>query len=162
MSTNRILKNGLAACAAVFLTAMAACSSGGRVNTSDDGLAIHGYDPVAYFTLERPTPGDATITYDYAGAVWRFASTKHRDAFTKNPERYAPAYGGFCAYAMARGSRADIDPAAWKIVNGKLYLNYDADIQAEWEADRSAMIARADRAWAELLARQAAREKDGK
>lgn len=116
-------------------------------------IAIHGYDPVAYFTAGRPTEGKDEITFSWQGAVWRFATPENRDLFAKDPGRYAPQYGGYCAYAVSQNSTADIDPRAWKIVNNKLYLNYDLDIQKKWESNRDAFIVAADKNWPALKAK---------
>ncbi len=130
------LATGLAASAAL----------GGEINDVD-GPAIKGYDPVAYFTATRPVEGSAQFTSVYKGATFRFASAANRDAFAAAPERYAPQYGGFCAYGAAGGYKAVIDPAAYSIVDGKLYLNYNKRIQTSWNQDQSGYIAKADRQW---------------
>ena len=116
----------------------------------DDGVAIHGYDPVAYFKAGNPKKGSASFQHTWKGATWWFASAAHRDAFVSDPEKYAPQYGGYCAYAVAKGSTADIDPDAWKIVDGRLYLNYNKKIQQKWEKDQASFITKADAAWPKL------------
>src|SRR3546814_1694466 len=98
---------------------------------SEDGLAIHGYDPVAYFTDGKPVEGKAEFTHSYEGTVWRFATAANRDAFAADPALYAPQYGGYCAWAVAQGSPAPTDPAAWPIEGGKLSLNYSLSVQEE-------------------------------
>jgi YHS domain-containing protein len=128
----------LGAAAAILAVGSATAAFAGEVNEVG-GLAIKGHDPVAYFTQSRPIPGQAQFTAAYKGATFRFASAQNRDLFQANPEAYAPQYGGFCAYATANGYKADIDPAAFKLVSGKLYLNYNADIQG--------YIAKADQNW---------------
>lgn len=115
-------------------------------------VAIEGTDPVAYFTDGKPVAGRPEFTAIYQGATWRFASAEHRDLFTANPARYAPQYGGYCAWAVSQGYTAGIDPKAWKIVDGKLYLNYSLDIQAQWAADVPGNIAKANANWPKLLA----------
>jgi len=115
------------------------------------GVAIEGYDPVAYFTDGRPVEGKKQFSHEWNGATWRFASAEHRDLFAAEPERYAPQYGGWCAYAVANNSTAGIDPEAWTIHDDKLYLNYDEEIQAKWLADRDAYIAQADVNWPKLV-----------
>lgn len=115
------------------------------------GVALDGYDPVAYFTDGKPTPGSKEHTVEWNGATWRFATAANRDAFAAEPAKYAPQYGGYCAYAVANGYTADIDPQAWSVVEGKLYLNYDKKVQATWEADRDAMIRNADANWPKLV-----------
>ncbi len=116
----------------------------------DGGAAIRGHDPVAYHLLRAPTRGDARFTHQWRGAAWRFANAAHRDMFAADPERLAPAYGGFCAWAVAEGYTAPIDPAAWAIVDGRLYLNYSRGVQRRWERDIPGNIARADQNWPRL------------
>ncbi len=133
-----------------------ACSnslSGGvdPVNKNDKGLALRGYDAVAYFTEGKPVAGRAEFQHKWNGAVWQFSSAANRDAFTKNTEKYAPQYGGYCAYAVSRGYTADGDPQVWKIVDGKLYLNYNQEARQLWEADISSNIAKGDENWPKFL-----------
>ena len=116
------------------------------------GVAIDGYDPVAYFTAGRPVEGSKEHSFEWEGATWRFASAENRGLFAKEPGKYAPQYGGYCAYAIANGYTADIDPDAWTIHEGKLYLNYDEKIEAKWRADKASFIAKADANWPKLLA----------
>src|SRR3970040_2455858 len=91
---------------------------------SDRNGAIRGHDPVAYFDQKGPVKGSKQFTHQWNGAAWYFASAENRDKFAAEPERHAPRYGGYCAYAVAQGYTADIDPSAWSIVDGTLYLNY--------------------------------------
>ena len=119
---------------------------------AEDGIAVRGTDVVAYVTDRRPVPGRAEFTHMWQGATWRFASAANRDRFAADPARYAPAYGGFCAYAVSEGYTATIDPAAWRIVDGRLYLNYDRSVQRRWEQDIPGRIARADTNWPSLAA----------
>jgi hypothetical protein len=121
------------------------------VNQTRAGLAIEGYDPVAYFTDGKPVAGRPGLEHAWQGATWRFASAEHRDLFAADPGKYAPQYGGYCAYAVAKGKTATIDPEAWSIVDGKLYLNYSLKIRATWEEDIPGYIAKADRNWPALL-----------
>ena len=111
------------------------------------GLAIRGTDPVAYFTEGRPVEGVAEHSFEYLGATWRFASAENKAAFEADPERYAPQYGGYCAWAVSQGYTASIDPEAWSIVEGRLYLNYSKEVMKTWLADRDGHIARADASW---------------
>ena len=128
-------------------------AAGGVVNASSfTGTAIEGYDPVAYFNAGRPVEGARAFAHDWMGATWYFASAENRDAFAAEPERYAPQYGGYCAWAVANGYTAKIDPAAWKIVDGKLYLNYSKEVQANWAADIPGNIAKGDANWPKLRA----------
>ncbi|MBA1148830.1 hypothetical protein H0Z60_17410 [Ectothiorhodospiraceae bacterium WFHF3C12] len=110
-------------------------------------VAVDGYDVVAYFTEGEAVEGSAEFSTQWRDAEWRFANQAHLDRFLEQPARYAPAYGGFCAYAVAQGTTAAGDPHHWTIHEDRLYLNYDAETQAKWEADREAHIAAADRNW---------------
>lgn len=114
-------------------------------------LAAGGYDAVAYFKAGRPVEGNAQFATDYKGATWRFASKENLDAFRANPAAYAPQYGGYCSWAVAQGYTASGDPQVWKIVGGKLYLNYDQSVQAKWEKDIPGFIAKADKNWPGVL-----------
>lgn len=114
-------------------------------------LAVGGYDAVAYFTDGMPVEGKKAFSFEYMGAEWRFANREHLDMFRANPEKYAPQYGGYCAWAMANGDFAKGDPEYWRIVEGKLYLNYDEKIQARWEKDIPGFIRSADARWPDVL-----------
>ena len=116
-----------------------------------DDLAVGGYDPVAYFTQGKPVQGQRSFEFRHKNATWRFSSAANLAAFKASPDRYAPQYGGYCAWAAAQGYTAKGDPNRWKIVNGKLYLNYDANIQRRWEADIPGFIARGDANWPQIL-----------
>jgi hypothetical protein len=137
----------------VTLVAMAATAFAGEpINTGFwSKLTLKGYDPVAYFTAHQPVEGSKDFTTDWNGATWRFVSAQDRDLFIKDPAKYAPQFGGYCAWAMTRGAEADIDPTCWKIVQGKLYLNYSKDIQQQWQQDIPGNIAKADAAWKALV-----------
>lgn len=111
------------------------------------GVAIRGYDPVAYFTIGKPVKGTAAHRFEYRGSVFLLSSAAHRAAFARDPEKYAPQYGGYCAFGVAGGYKAAIDPAAFSIVDGKLYLNYNRDVQKQWAKDAAGFIGKADRAW---------------
>ena len=113
-------------------------------------VAIKGYDPVAYFTRGEATKGTDAHSLSWEGATWHFASAEHRALFKASPERYAPQYGGHCAFAVAKGDLVKIDPEAWSIVNDKLYLNYSASIQRKWEAQQEQFIQQADARWPEI------------
>ena len=115
-------------------------------------LAVQGYDPVAYFTDGKAVEGSKDFEYEWMDARWRFASAAHREAFVKSPETYAPQYGGYCAYGVSDGHAVKIDPEAWKIVDGKLYLNYNKKVQQLWLADIPGFIKKADQNWPKLLA----------
>jgi hypothetical protein len=114
-------------------------------------LAVSGYDTVAYFTEHKALKGDSRFVAEVAGAQWQFVSAANRDAFIADPKRYAPQYGGYCAWAVAQGDTASSDPTLWKIVDDKLYLNYDAAVQKKWEGDIAGNILKADRNWPSVL-----------
>jgi YHS domain-containing protein len=115
------------------------------------GPAILGYDPVAYFTDGRPVKGRADVVAEWMGATWRFASTANRDRFKADPQMYAPQYGGYCAYGVSQGHLVGIEPDKFRIVDGKLYLNYNASVQATWAKDPAGYIKQADAKFAALL-----------
>ena len=112
--------------------------------------ALQGYDPVAYFEQGEAVKGSDDFTTEYIGATFKFASAADRDAFIADPAAYAPQYGGYCAWAMADGKYAKGDARYWRIVDGKLYLNYNAGIQKKWEKDVPGFISKADTHWTEL------------
>ncbi len=114
-----------------------------------DGVALRGYDPVAYFQAGKPVKGSPEFKFEHQGSTFHFSSQASRDAFTANPSRYAPQYNGFCAFGMASGYKAATDPNAFTVVNDKLYLNYNADVQKQWSADVQGYVKKADSKWPE-------------
>lgn len=120
---------------------------------SDPAGAIRGYDPVAYFTEGKPVKGKTEFTHQWKGATWRFASAANRDRFAAAPEKYAPQYGGYCAYGVASGYAVKAEPDAWSVVDGKLYLNYDRNVQASWVKDVPGYVRKADANWPRALER---------
>ena len=154
MIRSRLSRRHVLAAAA---TLAAATFAGGPALAVDaffnsDGLAIQGYDPVAYFNEGKPVYGRDEFTHEHAGATWRFASAANRDAFAAEPARYAPQYGGYCAWAVSQGYTASTDPAAWHIEDGKLYLNYSKSVQSRWAKDIPGHITKADANWPDLKA----------
>jgi len=135
----------------VLVTIMATAAFGASpvdpVNKDRASVALRGFDPVAYFLQGKPVKGHADFNHQWNGATWHFASESSRDAFKKNPEQYAPQYGGYCSWAVSRGYTAAIDPEAWKIVDGKLFLNYSRGVQKKWEADIPGNIEKANDNW---------------
>ncbi|MGQ4646204.1 YHS domain-containing (seleno)protein [Lyngbya aestuarii] len=117
----------------------------------EGGIAIRGTDPVAYFQQGKPVQGKPQYTYQWANITWQFSSTQNRDLFASNPEKYAPQYGGFCAWAVSQNYTAGTDPNAWTIVNDKLYLNATKGVQSTWEKDIPGNIARANQNWPGIL-----------
>ena len=122
------------------------------------GIALDGYDVVAYFVSGRPIQGSAAFAHRWQGVTWHFATADNRDVFAKTPERYAPQFGGYCAYGVSRGYTVDVDPNAWSIVGGRLYLNYSKSVQRTWDKDRASYIQKAETNWPALAAKTAGQE----
>jgi YHS domain-containing protein len=138
----------------VFVLLLAAVAAAIFVTTANageffetDGVALRGHDAVSYFEDGRAVKGSAHYKAEYKGSAFLFSSQAHRDAFAAEPARYAPQYGGFCAYGMSKGYKAATDAAAFTVVNGKLYLNYNRDVQRQWSADAPGFVALADKQW---------------
>ncbi|MDX2034787.1 MAG: YHS domain-containing (seleno)protein [Blastocatellia bacterium] len=132
------------------LPALAGRAAVDPVNKNIFGTAVKGYDMVAYFKEGRPVKGKDEFVREWMGAKWYFSSAANRDEFAANPEKYAPQFGGYCAWAVGHGYTAGIDPAAWKIVDGKLYLNYSKDVQKMWEQDVPGWIKKGQENWPKL------------
>ena len=127
-------------------------SAEGVVNASSwTGTAIEGY-PVAYFEEGKPVEGASDYAYEWMDATWYFASPENRDLFAADPEKYAPQYGGYYAWAVANGYTAKIDPQAWAVVDDKLYLNYSLDVQKQWQEDVPGNITKANTNWPDIRA----------
>lgn len=144
----------LRAAAATLLLAMSATAAADKdpVYTGlFSSTALKGYDAVAYFTEGEPVRGDKDYAHEWNGATWLFSSAAHRDAFIADPERYAPQYGGYCAWAVSQGYTASGDPKVWAIVDGRLYVNYDEKIGRRWQQDTAGFIERADANWPRVL-----------
>ena len=120
----------------------------------DKGVAIEGYDVVSYFVEDEPQKGKSSISAKYLGVIYRFATKEHRDLFIKNPKKYMPEYGGWCAYAMgAKNEKVSMDPKNYKIVDGKLYLFYKgffSDTLEDWNEDEENLKRKADKNWSEV------------
>lgn len=114
-------------------------------------VAIEGYDPVAYFTQNKAVEGSKKYEYEWMGAKWRFSSAEHQQMFMDDPGKYAPQYGGYCAYAVAKNGTASIEPEQFTVHEGKLYLNYNAEVNSIWLGERDRFIEKADANWPELL-----------
>ena len=132
--------------------AMAGDEGGPIFSGRDDGVAIKGADPVAYHTQGKAVQGVPEHSTTWSGRTWHFASAENRERFEADPARYAPRYGGFCAYAAAQGQKVKIEPEAWSIVDGRLYLNYDLNVRDRWDANQAEYIAAADRRWPKIAA----------
>ena len=120
------------------------------VNRNGDGIAVSGYDVVAYFDQKQAMKGNPLITSSYQGAAYRFISEEHRVAFSKDPEHFIPQYGGFCAYGASQGHKAPADPEAWTVLDDKLYLNYNRQVQKTFLKDPSEKLKDADTNWKKL------------
>lgn len=140
-----------AAAATLPLPAHAVKTTGGEYNTMHAGQGAKGYDVVAYFTDGKPVLGSDRFEYVHGGVTWKFASQAHRDTFAANPEKYAPQYGGFCSWGVANGKLFDVDPVnGWTIVNGKLYLNFNADLNKVFTSDAGKLVPKAEKNWPSL------------
>lgn len=115
-----------------------------------NGLAIDGYDPVAYFEQQRPVKGAPEFRAEFRGSTFLFRSAAHREAFAADPAKYAPHYGGYCAYGMTKGYKAKIDPEAFSVVHGTLYLNYSESVRTRWLSDVPGYIQQADANWPQV------------
>ena len=111
---------------------------------NSDGIAIKGYDPVAYFVQKKAIEGSDSYTFNWSGSKWKFMSQANLDSFRIDPEKYAPQYGGYCAYGCSENHLAPTDPNAWTIVNNKLYLNYNLNVKKSWIKDTTNLIKTAD------------------
>jgi YHS domain-containing protein len=121
------------------------------VNTDSNGVAIKGYDPVAYFSMDKPVKGNNNFEYEWKGAKWRFSTDNHKKLFIEDSDKYTPRYGGYCAYGVAVDALFDIRPEAWSIVDGKLYLNKNLDVRELWKKDIPGNIRKADMNWPGVL-----------
>ena len=136
-----------AAIVLLFLALMAPAAAGEAINTTDENIAIKGYDTVAYFVENRPMKGKPEFEHVWQGARWQFATPEHRDMFATDPVRYAPRYGGFCSGGMSLGVKATINPEAWAIIDGRLYLAFSERTMKRFTSDVDANIAKADANW---------------
>jgi len=144
----------------LMLVATGASFAADRINTLErsglfgykpGGTAVRGYDTVAYFTLGKPVEGRDEFTTQWSGALWKFSSQVHLDLFVAEPEKYAPQYGGYCAYGVAVGSLVKIEPELWTILDGKLYLNYNKNFNDKWKQDIAGYVSSADATFERLL-----------
>jgi YHS domain-containing protein len=120
-------------------------------NLDGNGLALQGYDPVGFFTDNRPVKGNQQFQSQYHGATYYFASAEHKAAFDKEPAKYEPQFGGFCAYGASRGKAVPIKIEAWQIVNGRLLMQYDPDVKGKFNSDPQGNLTKADKNWPGLV-----------
>ncbi len=139
-------------CLLTFLWIATGC--GARSSSSDasevfapGNSAINGYDPVAFFTESKPVKGKDEYTITWKDARWSFASRENLELFKADPEKYAPQYGGYCAFGTADGHKAPTEPGTWTILNGKLYFNYNDEVKKQWDKNRDSLITKADANW---------------
>lgn len=125
-------------------------NAGLPVNTQHSDYAIHGYDTVAYFTEGKPVKGNDQFVAEYNGAQWAFSSAENKTLFENDPGKYAPQFGGYCAFAAAHNALSDVDPAAWHIIDGKLYLNYSQRVEFMWLGNLSSNLEKAESYWSTL------------
>ncbi|MFK8034038.1 MAG: YHS domain-containing (seleno)protein [Hyphomicrobiales bacterium] len=116
-----------------------------------DGVAVGGFDPVAYFTVNKAVEGSKEYTLSHNGAEWRFSSAENKALFMANPDRYAPQFGGYCAYAVSYGGTAKGEPEVWRIVDDKLYLNFSKGVQKRWAKDIPGNIKKGNENWPNVL-----------
>lgn len=133
--------------ALVFVAFVGGCQPKATEIYSPSSQALKGYDPVSYFMEGRPVKGSESFTYKWKDANWYFSSQQNLDTFKKSPEKFAPQYGGFCAYGCSNGRKVSTDPNAWSIVDGKLYLNHNLEVKEKWVKDQTARIDQADKNW---------------
>ncbi|HEX6850244.1 MAG TPA: YHS domain-containing (seleno)protein [Candidatus Polarisedimenticolaceae bacterium] len=137
--------------AAVAVFASGAALAKDLVNTDASGLALQGYDAVGFVTVGKPLLGIATFTSTYEGATYRFATAEHKALFDKDPAKYAPAYGGYCAYGVAKNALAPVEISTWQLLGGRLILNKNADIKKAFDADVAGHTRDAEANWPKLV-----------
>lgn len=142
------MKTFLAALVFVLMITQTWAQTSSYYNTK--GIAINSYDPVSYFTEQKPVMGSKDFNYSWNGVTWYFKNAANRDAFKSNPEKFSPQFGGFCAYGVSENHKSPTDPAAFTIVEDKLYLNYNQDVKKLWLKDTAAYIQKARENWNEL------------
>lgn len=147
----RLTRSALSGLCLLLLLAAPAVADA-LLNKTDDNLAIQGYDAVAYFVDGAPRRGDPAFAHDWQGARWLFASAEHLERFAADPEAFAPRYGGFCSGGMSLGVKARIDPEAWAIVDGRLYLAFSEDAIERFTGDVERNIAKANEHWERMRA----------
>jgi YHS domain-containing protein len=148
MNTHRTLLHTAVTCLSIVpLTLSMLTSAWAGEYFEKDGVALHGHDPVAYFSENKPVKGSPEHQAEHQGSTFHFVSKANRETFVAEPAKYAPQYGGFCAFGMSNGYKAATDPAAFRVVDGKLYLNYNRDVQKMWSADTPGFIAKANDHW---------------
>lgn len=160
--TSRRVFLSLAVATSIVATSAALVSVGGAIPAVAQtppvslagGLAISGYDPVAYFTEKKAVKGNPAIALDHGGAKYLFASEANREAFKKEPAKFEPQYGGYCAWAVSQGYTAPSDPNAFTVHNGKLFLNYNQSVKTTWEKDIPGNVVKGDQNWPKVIGKK--------
>lgn len=156
LSTNSMMKTYFLALSVALLALPLAAQTRTLLNLDKTGVAIQGYDPVAFFTDGKPVKGKSEFVVRHAGATYLFASKEHRDSFKADPAKYEPAFGGYCAYGVSRNKLVEIDVDAFQIVNGRLLLQYSKGVREDFNKNTRENLAKADANWPALV------EKKGK
>jgi len=142
----------VAACTLGLFIITAPAYADGVIDATSDGIAIEGYDPVAYFTMGKPVKGTEQLAHEWLDVTWHFASAKHRDMFAADPITYAPQHGGYCSVSVLKGGKAYADPTAWRIADGRLYLFFDELTASDYWHPKWPAVARTDENWQKTLA----------
>ena len=133
--------------AALLILAVATSWAGVETSTNSEGVILNGYDAVSYFTQNKAVPGHHEITAKHDGVTYQFSTAANRDTFTANPDRFVPAYGGYCAYGTSLGKKFAVDGTAFEVVDGVLYVNKNLKVYKTWKKDIPENITKADRQW---------------
>jgi len=134
-------------CAATLVAGSAIAAVAADAVNQVDGVALHGFDPVSYFVQKKPLKGDPALAYAYKGVNYEFHSAENMALFKQKPEKYLPQYGGFCAFAVANGVKADIDPYAYAINDGKLYVNFSVEKRDDFQKKAAENVGKANHNW---------------
>ena len=135
----------------MFFVMFAATAQAAEPVYQNGGVAVGGFDVVSYHRMQNPVAGNPELTHEWQDVTWRFADETNRRLFVADPEKFAPRYGGYCAYALAKGALAPTDPEAWTIYHGKLYLNFSKSVRKKWLADVANHVSKADGNWPQIL-----------
>jgi len=137
--------------AIIFLSSVAGVRTQKSPVYAPHGIALDGYDPVAFFTHGKPVKGSSIYSFKWMNTTWQFADKTDLESFEKAPEKYAPQYGGYCAYGAAKGVKASVEADTWTIMDGKLYFNYDRKVKDLWNQDRTKFIDLANKQWPQIV-----------
>ena len=135
----------------IFFVLFSATGQAAEPVYQNGGVAVGGFDVVSYHRMQNPVAGSPDLTHEWQGVTWRFADETNLRLFVADPEKFAPRYGGYCAYALAKGALAPTDPEAWTIYHGKLYLNFSKSVREKWLADVANQVVKADANWPQIL-----------